>query len=68
MNHPIIDALGCLMLVLSPLAIPLTAMAEQPQTALHSSAGRTEPAPLIDQVRRATERFRDIKTKLSIRK
>jgi hypothetical protein len=60
MNHPIQGALGSLMLVLSPLAIPLTAMAEQPQTPPHSSSVRTDPAPLIDQVRRATERFRDL--------
>ena len=60
MNHPIQGALGSLMLVLSPLAIPLTAMAEQPQTPPHSSSVRTDPVPLIDQVRRATERFRDL--------
>jgi hypothetical protein len=57
LNHPIQGALGGLMLVLSPLALPLTAMAEQPLTAL---TVRTESAPLIDQVRKATERFRDI--------
>jgi hypothetical protein len=56
-NHPIQGALGSLMLVLSPLVLPLTAMAEQSLTAL---TVRTEPAPLIDQVRKATERFRDL--------
>jgi hypothetical protein len=60
LNHPTLRALGTLILVLSPLALPLTAMAEQPQTALHPSTGRSEPALLIDQVRQATERFRDI--------
>jgi hypothetical protein len=60
LNHPTLGVLGSLMLVLSPLALPVTAMAEQPQTALRPSTGRTEPAPLMDQVRKATARFRDL--------
>jgi hypothetical protein len=64
LNHltarPILGALGALLLVLSPLALPPAAMAEQPQVALHPSAAKTEPAPLAAIVRKATERFRDI--------
>jgi len=60
LNHP---ALGSLLLLLSPLALPLAATAE-PQTALHASTGRTEPT-LIDIVRKATERFRDLNVALA---
>jgi len=59
LKNPGLQALGGLILLLSPLALPLTAMADPPQTAMHASPGRTEPT-LIDIVRRATERFRDL--------
>jgi hypothetical protein len=58
--RPALRTLGGLLLALSPLTLPQAAMAEQPQTALHPSMMRAEPAPLIDTVRKATERFRDI--------
>jgi hypothetical protein len=54
---------------LLPLAIPFAAMGGQPaysgpgsQNASHS---KKEPSPLIDKVRRATERFRDINVAIS---
>jgi hypothetical protein len=58
--RPTLRVLGGLMLALSPLALPLAALAEQPQTALHASTGKTEPATLIDKVRKATEPFKDL--------
>ena len=55
--------------VLLPLAMPLLATGEQPsdpghaqQTALQS---KNERSPLIDKVRRATERFKDINVAIS---
>ena len=58
LNNPGLRALGTLMLLLSPLALPLAATAE-PQAAPQASAARSEPT-LINIVRRATERFRDL--------
>ena len=63
LNNPSLRVLGNLMLLLLPLALPLAATA-QPQTALHASTGRTEPT-LIDIVRKATERFRDLNVALA---
>ena len=64
LNHLLLSALGSLMLALPALALPAAAMAAQPQAAPQPSTGR-DAGPLIDKVRRATERLRDINVALA---
>jgi len=64
-NHPLLGALGSLMLAVPPLALPAAVVAAPSQTAQQASPARTEPSPLKDRVRKATERFRDLEVAMA---